>query len=453
MKFVDLFAGLGGFHLAMSRLGHECVFASEIDPTLQTLYEINFGMIPAGDIMDVSVDNLPGFDILCAGFPCQSFSKAGFQRGLNDPRGKLLDRVVEIVDARRPRYVLLENVANFKEHNGGATWAGLRERLRSLEYDTELALLSPHEFDVPHNRRRAFIVAARDGLDDFTWPARSQSSTSLRSVLEENPDDAKPVSETVARAIEIWEEFLGIIPAAAKLPSFPIWSMEFGADYPFETSTPLAVGAEHLAGKHGAFGSLLTFDPTTASLSNLPSYARSEELHFPKWKKNFIRSNRQFFAEHELALVDWLPKVQTLPRSFQKLEWNAQGAVRTLSDKILQVRASGLRAKRADTAPSLVAMTTSQVPIVTWESRYMTPSECARLQGMSSLHLPVGNKAYEALGNAVNADLVSLVGSALLHSSGRSSTQRQLKWSTTLLTGICGTVCSVDDSRRLLTGE
>jgi DNA (cytosine-5)-methyltransferase 1 len=123
MKFIDLFAGLGGFHLALRRLGHTCVFASEIDEDLRQLYQRNFGLLPAGDIRQVSVTDIPSHDILCAGFPCQPFSKAGDQQGFDHPIwGDLFDWVLPIIEHHKPRYILIENVPNLQRHDDGKTW-------------------------------------------------------------------------------------------------------------------------------------------------------------------------------------------------------------------------------------------------------------------------------------------------------------------------------------------
>jgi DNA (cytosine-5)-methyltransferase 1 len=125
LKFVDLFAGLGGFHYALSGLGHECVFASEIDPELRRLYSENLKDAKGrvfGDIRTAK-DEVPSHDILCAGFPCQPFSKSGGQRGFQDQtRGTVFHDVLDILERRKPSYVLLENVGNFERHDGGRTW-------------------------------------------------------------------------------------------------------------------------------------------------------------------------------------------------------------------------------------------------------------------------------------------------------------------------------------------
>ena len=143
MIFVDLFAGLGGFRLALKSLGHECVFACEIDTGLRDLYEKNFGMRPAGDIREIPVSSIPEHDILCAGFPCQPFSKAGEQNGFSCPKwGDLFEFVIQTLETRRPDYFILENVPNITKHDGGRTWrAILDKRLDDFEIRSFLTTL------------------------------------------------------------------------------------------------------------------------------------------------------------------------------------------------------------------------------------------------------------------------------------------------------------------------
>ncbi len=123
LKFIDLFAGLGGFHLALKDFGHECVFASELNDELRNLYKINHNIDCDGDINKVEVNKIPKHDILCAGFPCQPFSKARAQLGLNDPKnGNLFYKIMEILNFHKPTYIFLENVSNLKGHDEGNTW-------------------------------------------------------------------------------------------------------------------------------------------------------------------------------------------------------------------------------------------------------------------------------------------------------------------------------------------
>lgn len=418
MKFIDLFAGLGGFHVGLTNLGHECVFACELDDGLQDIYEKNHGIRPAGDLREIKNADIPPHDILCAGFPCQPFSKAGAQDGFGCARnGTLFDEVARIVEHRRPEFVILENVPNLKKHNDGKTWQFIFERLQELGYKTDADLYSPHEFGIPQIRQRILIVARRRSLGDFTWPDRPQNTKpQLTSILDKKPKDAKQLSAQVTKCLDVWQEFLELIPADERLPSWPIWSMEFGATYPFEDKTPHAIGADGLRNYRGCHGVKLNSKMFEDPFAGLPSHGRTPQELFPSWKRNFIRANRAFYQKHKARLVDWMPKIKEFPASLQKFEWNCQGEPRDVWKLVIQFRASGVRVKRPDTSPSLVAMTTTQVPIIGWERRYMTARECSRLQSLDSLeYLPeTETKAFKALGNAVNAKLVEFIAGRLI---------------------------------------
>ncbi|RMH13871.1 MAG: DNA (cytosine-5-)-methyltransferase [Gammaproteobacteria bacterium] len=427
MEFVDLFAGLGGFHLALSELGHNCVFASEINEKLRDLYEKNFGIRPKGDIREVPIECIPRHDILCAGFPCQPFSKAGDQLGFNCPRwGDLFDFVLKVVAHHQPTYLILENVPNIEKHDEGRTFKAILAKLRSEGYDVDRRRLSPHQFGIPQIRDRIFIVGSRNGLDRFCWPEPTNVKPDLRTILDEAPEDVRELPPHYIECLDVWQEFVKQYPSLpVRMPSFPIWSMEFGATYEYEHTTPhemmkTKAGRARLREQRGSHGVPLADVPENKILDALPSYAKKPQKRFPRWKIRYIKQNRDLYQELKPWIDEWIPKILPFPSSLQKLEWNFKEGERDIWKHVLQFRASGIRVKCPTTAPSLIAMTTTQVPIVgetKEEKRYMTKRECARLQSLDSLkHLPASDHlAYKALGNAVNVKVVRMIAEQLLH--------------------------------------
>lgn len=425
-KFIDLFAGLGGFHLALSRLGGQCIFAAEWQEHLRDLYKVNFGLRPEGDITLISPNDVPSHDLLTAGFPCQPFSKAGDQLGFEcTKQGNLFFNVVAILRQKKPSFFILENVPNLLKHDEGRTWKAIQDILgtgsEGLGYNIAAERFSPHDFGIPQIRERVYIVGSLKPLNNFSWPKTSPAETSIDSILDDYPANAKKLSSQVVECLTVWADFLRRCPENVELPSHPLWSMEWGATYPYEENTPYALkedygmdGLKGFTGSHGyKIGHLRTLDDRWMGL---PSHARTPQRKFPKWKINFIRQNRQFYFDNKEWIDPWMNSILKFPSSLQKLEWNVKGGKRDLWEYVLQFRASGVRVKRRTTAPSLIAMTDTQVPIIAWQKRYMTPQECAKLQSLDELKaLPsTPTKAFHALGNAVNSTVVERVARALL---------------------------------------
>jgi len=423
MRFIDLFAGIGGFHIALESLGHQCVFASEKKANLAELYEKNFEIEVNRDITKIEVSDIPTFDILCAGFPCQPFSKAGKQDGLQDERnGSLFDKIVDILEYHKPKYFMLENVRNLISHDNENTWFYIKEQLENkLGYKIDKKIYSPHNFGIPQHRERLFIIGSRDGLDHFEWLETTNKTTSIFDYLDKNPSNARKLEDEKVEVINIWQEFISKIPKEHKLPGFPIWSMEFGATYPFEEKAPFASSSIALGKTKGNFGVDLKGLSRLEKLKNLPSYAQTEENEFPSWKKNYIRKNREFYNTYRDELEPIVKKIEKLKiASWQKLEWNVQGGERNLYKYIIQFRGSGVRIKKTDFFPSLVTVST-QIPIISWEKRYITPSEGARIQSLNGIELPENiGTCFSALGNAVNGTIVRLIAEKLIEKKPKS---------------------------------
>ena len=440
MRFIDLFAGLGGFRLALERLGHECVFASEIDGHLQDLYGKNFpdGPPAHGDIR-LTKDDVPQHDVLCAGFPCQPFSKSGAQAGMRDQTtGTLFHEIREIVEMHRPRFVILENVGNFERHDQGRTWSIVKRSLEALGYEvrgTEHVtsggdgLISPHHLGFPHHRERFFAVASLGRLPASPFPKRNRhAATSMADVVQAPAElsiqdrEETPIGDQHRRCIEHWNAFLGALPEEeVSLPSFPIWGDEFDATYSYEQITPWA---ELRAWESGSIPSTNGASPLGREFNRLPRYAQTKAREFPRWKVQFIRANRAWLStiRGELPL-GWVSGLQAFPPSLRKLEWNCQGEERDLWKHILQFRPSGLRAKRYANSPSLVAMTSTQIPILGPERRHLSRVEGLRLQGFpDDFHVPPSRIAtFKALGNAVHVDVAYEVARRLLDHSDPSA--------------------------------
>ena len=204
MKFIDLFSGLGGFHVALVQLGHECVFASEINKTLADNYEENFGVKTFGDITKIKAEDIPKHDILCAGFPCQPFSKAGRQKGLKDKKNGsfFINDVARILKFHKPKYFILENVTHLKKHDREKTWKIILGKLKGLGYDVKDATLSPHEFKVPQIRKRIFIVGSTGKLDSFKFPIPCKcKNLDIKNILEKKNVNGKNVN--MSRAVKV----------------------------------------------------------------------------------------------------------------------------------------------------------------------------------------------------------------------------------------------------------
>lgn len=405
--FIDLFAGIGGFHGALSALGGKAVYASEIDKDAVRIYEHNWKLIPDGDITVAANENtmlVPAHEVLTGGFPCQPFSKSGKQKGMDETRGTLFWNIAKIIEKRKPRVVLLENVRNLAGPRHAHEWEVIIETLRDLGYRVSSSplVVSPHrirpEFGGrPQARERIFIGATFAGknskesreepeqlnLDSITsgWNIQDWD---LAKHLPLEPAKTKGLEKfalTMAeiRWIDAWDDFVVSMLKeldGQALPGFPIWADEW-------------VSTRGLV---------------------IPG-------NTPDWKANFLQKNAEFYTKHKETLDAWLKRwnhLEDFPPSRRKFEWQAQDA-KSLWDCIMHFRPSGIRAKKPTYVPALVAIT--QTTILGPQRRRISVREAARLQG-----LPEGfdfsdqpdSASYKQLGNGVNVPAVYHVMRALV---------------------------------------
>ena len=188
--FIDLFAGLGGFRLALESFGAKCVYSSEWDKVAQEVYYRNFNEMPDGDITKVNEKDIPVHDILCAGFPCQAFSISGKQRGFEDSRGTLFFDVARIARYHKPKIIFLENVKNFATHDNGNTLKVVVTTLEELGYNVYYKVLNSVDYGIPQKRERIYIVCFRRDIDNkkFDFPEKFTLEKHVIDFLEENPD-------------------------------------------------------------------------------------------------------------------------------------------------------------------------------------------------------------------------------------------------------------------------
>src|SRR5690625_4994334 len=418
-KYIDLFAGIGGFAAALEAFGGECVYSVEIDRQAAAVYKLNHGVSPLGDITQLANESTVAFSdhtVLTAGFPCQPFSKSGGQLGMDEARGTLFWNILKIIEARRPPVVLLENVRNLAGPRHKHEWDVIIKTLRDEGYRVSAtpAVFSPHLLPLerggrPQVRERVFISATYDpnGILDGVPAEPPLLNLSMRegeewSLSADLPLDAKPVAGTELSQDEIcwleaWADFVSTMwPAVrsahedpnkpATLPGFPIWVDRWIKMESLE---------RWIAGTGPA--------PYRQSLDLPESWD-----DVPAWKQNFLLKNAAFYTRYKAQLDAWIRRhdLDSFPASRRKLEWQAQ-QTESLWDCVLQLRPSGTRAKRPTHLPALVAIT--QTSIIGSLRRRLSTREAARLQGLPD-NFDFGGQSdaatYRQLGNGVNVGAV-----------------------------------------------
>lgn len=197
VKFIDLFAGIGGIRIPFDELGYQCVFSSEWDKYACITYNENFGHIPHGDITKVVESEIPSHDLLLAGFPCQPFSLAGLKQGFNDIRGTLFFDICRIINYHKPKVVFLENVKNLRTHDKGNTFKVIKTTLEDLGYKVFEKVLNAKDFGVPQNRERIYIVALLNHNLNFSFPEKLNIQTRVGDILQNRVADKYTISDAL----------------------------------------------------------------------------------------------------------------------------------------------------------------------------------------------------------------------------------------------------------------
>lgn len=433
-RFVDLFAGIGGFHAALSAMGGRCVYACEIDPAAATVYRRNWGFDPLADITADANDatmRVPAHDVLAAGFPCQPFSKSGAQRGMDETRGTLYWNILKIIQAHKPKIVLLENVRNLAGPRHLHEWQVIIETLRAEGYcvSETPAIFSPHLLPPdrggrPQVRERVFITATYSGSPNCELrpdPAVTNrpvagwdpSTWNLEADLPLDPDhhvEGCDLTGSERLWIDAWNDFVELMwdeREGRRLPGFPLWA---------------------------------------------DSWVKASELQVPAgtpaWKADYLRKNAEFYTAHKRAIDKWTKmwRVYTdaFPPSRRKLEWQAQDTP-NLWSTIMHLRPSGIRAKAPTYVPALVAIT--QTTIVGSRERRLSPREAARLQSLPDW-FDFGSQrpaaTYKQLGNGVSVAAVWHV----LRSHAERDEELLKKNAPDLLRSILRSAANPDDALR-----
>ena len=454
-RFIDLFAGIGGFHAVMKAFGGECVYAVEIDPQAANVYDANWGVHDArgayGDITehadaDRGLMEVPEHDVLCAGFPCQPFSKSGAQRGMDEARGTLFFNIASIIKAHHPMIVLLENVRNLIGPRHKHEWEVIIRTLREEGYNVSAkpAIFSPHLLPKdlggsPQVRERVFITATyapdtvprkRDGSVEVEAQGPPPVATMTRP-FRRDPGNETPLFDPGAKVggwnllddgllddshnipgcdlssaetlwIDAWDAFVRLMRerTGEPLKGFPYWADSW-LDF------PEAAAAMRRAPVPTFNTETRRYEAASTASLRLPKKVTRPHIDrsLPAWKQSHLRRNYDAFESDWRDILAWTWQwglyTELFPASRRKLEWQAQDT-KTLWDTVMHFRPSGIRAKRPTYLPALVAIT--QTSIVGPRERRLSPRETARLQGLQDTFVfpdQPASATYKQMGNGV----------------------------------------------------
>lgn len=406
--FIDLFAGIGGFHAALSPLGGEVVLASEIDKYASKIYEENWlsnsEVAVDGDIRSlVQKDRVivPKHDVLTAGFPCQPFSKSGNQLGVNEARGTLFYDIARIIETKKPKIVLLENVRNLIGPKHHSDYLKMIRILRNLGYaiSETPTILSPHEIPIgfggtPQHRQRVFIGGIRVG------ESRAHSLGDVGPLLDKSKFRHES-TWNIRKALKIYESERTINKKVLKISP--------------EQHAALIMWNEFLITYREKNGANPPGHPLWTEYWKSRSQVRITK-DVPEWKQEFILKNVALFEANQVWIERWKRKhhLEDFIPSYRKFEWQGRNR-KSVFECLIQYRPSGIRVKEPNYVPTFVAL--AQTPVLGWELREISEYEAGRLQGFPKGFEFNGqrrNISMKQIGNAVHAPSARLVFRALV---------------------------------------
>ena len=402
LKFIDLFCGIGGFHQALSnRLGSTCVLASDTDENCKIVYQENYGtdIIWEPDVKKINPETIPDFDIICAGFPCQAFSNAGKKKTFSDKRGLLFDEIMRIAKIKKPKFMFLENVKHILKVGNGEVIKYILNKIDEHGYKVKIYQISPHEYGIPQQRERVYFVCIRNdfynkfrGDNGFPVIISPNIPVNFENYLQKKEEIPEKyfINGNINKCLSAWDEMI----------------------HKFNINEKIS--------------------PTIMINEHYNNHTQDDFNNYATWRKDYITKNKPLISKYKKDFDEWYKNHKTILQETEvngKLEWQV-GPIKpndSIFNYFIQIRQSGIRVKKAEYFPTLVAMT--QTPIYGKEKRHITPRECARLQSFPNTFIlphemlekiesedkhfrkpPLPDQvAYKQLGNSVNVDNVHTI--------------------------------------------
>jgi len=385
LKFIDLFCGIGGFHQALKDLGHKCILACDIDKACREVYKKNYGIEPVNNVKDIDPEKLEDFDIICAGFPCQAFSNGGKKLCFEDSRGLLFDEIIRIAKVKKPSFMFLENVKHILKVNNGEVIKYIKQKIDETGYELQLFQLSPHEYGIPQQRERIYFVCVRkDIYKENFFLIHEKKKPNFMDFLD-TLDKVDTINKKyfidgdILNCLESWDKIVKKFKKGEKI------------------------------------------SPTIMINDYYKFYSENEFNQLATWRKDYMTKNLTLINKYQKEFDEFYAEnneILTKRNIYGQLDWQC-GNIKendSIFNHFIQIRQSGIRVKKAEYFPTLVAI--SQIPIYGKEKRYITPRECARLQGFPESFIIDSNdkNAYKQFGNSVCVENVkNVIESCLKH--------------------------------------